>query len=177
MSVVAPEKLSASARRRYETQVCGQFPWLSVSYKGGREQERKRNSFLEMFFFPLPELGDFWKFHQHGASLVPGFCPICPPKRRQCTLWAPRCSCCQNYWIQTKTFWSGSNSRWGLFGFVVNNKAEEIYHKPWGRFLPAYMFLISALCLIPCSVPGKIEKTWRGPSPWRVYNLRSICII
>nr|XP_058914977.1 eIF-2-alpha kinase GCN2 isoform X5 [Kogia breviceps] len=45
VSVVAPEKLSASTRRRYETQVYGQFPWLSnVSYKGGREQERKRVS-------------------------------------------------------------------------------------------------------------------------------------
>lgn len=54
-------------------------------------------------FLPIPELGDFWKFHQHKASQVPRFCPVCPPKSPQYTLWAPGSSCCQNYWVQTKS--------------------------------------------------------------------------
>ena len=36
------------------------------------------------------------------------------------------------------------------FGFVVHNKAEEIYHKTGSRFLTAYMFLV--ICYLPDSV-------------------------
>uniref|UniRef100_A0A452UB46 eIF-2-alpha kinase GCN2 n=1 Tax=Ursus maritimus TaxID=29073 RepID=A0A452UB46_URSMA len=59
VSVIAPEKLSASTRRRYEIQAGALSSAFQCKLQGGRKQERKINGFLERVDLPKETILQF----------------------------------------------------------------------------------------------------------------------